>query len=159
MDEQREVDMEELQKKRVESFESKYYEICESIKDLDIDIYSDEYYHLRNIVGLSLYFDENGDEESLKEYILYALDNNNRHVYRILGDTISVSVEDALMYIYEIDEDLYAKFIGDNGIIDTAIKNNPPETDSETFVFNIYKLFKEDSEDKEYYEREQKLNL
>ena len=159
MDEQREVDMEGLQKKRVESFESKYYEICESIKDLDIDIYSDEYYHLRNIVGLSLYFDENGDEESLKEYILYALDNNNRHVYRILGDTISVSVEDALMYIYEIDEDLYAKFIGDNGIIDTAIKNNPPETDSETFVFNIYKLFKEDSEDKEYYEREQKLNL
>lgn len=146
MNGQGEADSEGLHKKRGESFESKYYEICENIKSLDIDIYSDEYYHIKNIEGLVLYFNKNYDEESLKKYIETVLNNNSRHVYRILGDTISVSMDDASRYIYEIDEDLYEKLIGDDSIIDTAIKNNPPETESEKIISQIYSCFKKGSE-------------
>lgn len=115
-----------------------FEEICETIIEKKINLYEDKYYGLENLSRLMYYYkDEN---EKIKNYIIFIM--NKKNVYRLLGDFVRESIGSE-GYGYYINIDLANKFIeGKIKLnIDEFTKINPPKTESEKFILEVYEIY------------------
>lgn len=123
---------------RWELLSAKYSEMCEYVVSHKLNLYSDEFYHEENILGMYYHYSENNQLSLLTNYIRETICAKN--MYRLLWDAKKLSVSS--FFTYSIDEKLLKILIGDTALIDNLILEYPPATDDEQFVWNVYNAFR-----------------
>ncbi len=122
---------------RTEKLYTRYSEICKSITEKNINLYSNKYYYPKNIWGLYRYFDKCNNLEEFTSYIHQNLTNES--IYRVLWDTTTMSIGSGCTY--SIAEESFNVFIGDTAVVDKLLSEFPPKNEDEKFVFDIYDDF------------------
>ncbi len=109
----------------------KLTEMCYNISSQKINLYSDSYYCENNIWIL-----KNAISGFMfTNYMKSVAQSNN--IYRIINDTIRYKSS-----VYYIDRHLINYMFLDKKDVDRLIAENPPKTESEMFVFNVYNNFR-----------------
>ncbi|MEM1485600.1 P-loop NTPase fold protein [Oscillospiraceae bacterium PP1C4] len=122
---------------RKERLEKAYQAMCTDITQKQINLYSDRYYHIRNIWSLYSFY-ESSSTDVVKKYINGIISASS--IYRILGDLVSQSMGDG--YSYSIADKNFSLLFEDCVNVDILIQENPPRNDSEVFVQKVYQEYK-----------------
>ena len=105
-------------------------------------MYSNDYYHPRNIQGLYSYCKE-VCPEAFKPYIASVI--SEQSIYRIIWDITARSIGNG--YSYSISKESLDIFFDDTAIIENIFSSTQPKTESEKFVKEIYMSFKDGKAD------------
>lgn len=128
-----------LRKKQLDQLQKS---LCKTVFDNSINLYSNDYYHPRNIRGLYSYCKE-VCPEAFKPYIASIISEQN--IYRIIWDITTQSIGSE--YSYSISKESLDIFFDDTTIIENIFSNTQPKTESEKFVKKIYMSFKDGKAD------------
>ncbi len=110
-----------------------YNNLCKTILEKSIDLYSDEYYHQKNILGLYSYCSES-DPQIFKQYIATIVSKEN--IYRILWDIITQGIGEE--YLYSIDKKNIDIFFNDVADAEVVLQARDPKNNSEKFVKKVF---------------------
>lgn len=110
--------------------------MCKNIIVNNIDLYSDSNYIRHNIWSLKL----NCDNLTFQKYINEISNDNN--VYRVLYDTITYDSSQ-----YKVNPKLFYSMFSNEIDVDKLVTKNPPKTDSQKFIFNVYSNFRHSEKD------------
>ena len=119
-----------------------YNNLCKTILEKSIDLYSDEYYHQKNILGLYSYCSES-DPQIFKQYIATIVSKEN--IYRILWDIITQGIGEE--YLYSIDKKNIDIFFNDVADAEVVLQARDPKNNSEKFVKKVFLTFRYGKED------------
>jgi len=133
---------EEIIALRKEQLEQLHKSLCKTVFDNNINLYSNDYYHPRNIQGLYSYCKE-VCPEAFKPYIASIISEQN--IYRIIWDITARSIGSE--YSYSISKESLDIFFDDSTIIENILSSTQPKTESEKFVKEIYMSFKDGKAD------------
>lgn len=114
-----------------------YNSLCKTILEKSIDLYSDEYYHQKNILGLYSYCSES-DPQIFKQYIATIVSKDN--IYRVLWDIITQGVGEE--YLYSIDKKNIDIFFNDVADAEVVLQARDPQNSSEKFVKEVFLTFR-----------------
>lgn len=128
-----------LRKKQLDQLQKS---LCKTVFDNNINLYSNDYYHPRNIRGLYSYCKE-VCPEAFKPYIASIISEQN--IYRIIWDITTQSI--GTEYSYSISKESLDIFFDDTTIIENIFSNTQPKTESEKFVKKIYMSSKDGKAD------------
>ena len=128
----------EVRIKRSERLKMQFNNICRQILEQHINLYSDNNYYPKNTWGLYSYCKAHDDTESFSAYISKIL--SPASVYRILWDLTTTSIGDS--YAYSISDENFRIYIIDADLADNLVKERPPQSKDEEFVFNVYEAFR-----------------
>lgn len=117
---------------RKEKFQSAYGQCVESLIRNEIDIYSESYYQVGNILSLATYYEENLD--IVKQYIEKIINKNN--IFRFLYDITSTSAGSQGVRYYILFENL-RKFTNEE-YISIILEEVAPSFYDESIVLEIY---------------------
>ncbi len=121
-----------------------YSKCCQEIIEKKINMYADPNYSQYNIWGLfRFYKDDTNHEEILSGYINDIF--SSQYVYRYIGDAISRSTG-SHGYGYQIHSANFKALHFDEEMIDAALEECPPRTESEHFVLDVYQKYKNGEE-------------
>lgn len=129
----------DIEKVKQQIIRKLFEEICETIIRKKINLYEDKYYGLGNLSRLMYYYYED-ENNKIEDYILFIM--NKKNVYRLLRDFIKESIG-SKGYGYYINIDLANKFMQRQVKlnIDEFIKSNPPKSESENFILEVYESY------------------
>lgn len=127
---------------RQEQLKKICFALCETVLDKKINLYSNKYYHSKNIWGIYKYCKET-HSEIFKPYILSIVSELN--IYRILWDITECGIGSG--YSYSISNEKFHIFFDNVIIVENYLNNAPPKTEYEKFIYKIYKSFKNDVRD------------
>ena len=117
-----------------------YANLCQQIIKKRINLYENPNYSRQNIWGLLRHYKDNEKkDEILSAYIKDIFSSQN--VYRYIGDIISTSMG-SNGYGYSIESENLKALYFDEQMVDFALENHQPQTDSEKFVLSIYQKYK-----------------
>lgn len=133
---------EEIIASRKEQLEQLHKSLCKTVFDNNINLYSNDYYHPRNIRGLYSYCKE-VCPEAFKPYIASII--SEQSIYRIIWDITARSIGSE--YSYSISKESLDIFFDDTTIIENIFSSTQPKTESEKFVKEIYMSFKDGKAD------------
>lgn len=133
---------EEIIASRKEQLEQLHKSLCKTVFDNNINLYSNDYYHPRNIQGLYSYCKE-VCPEAFKPYIASII--SEQSIYRIIWDITARSIGSE--YSYSISKESLDIFFDDTTIIENIFSSTQPKTESEKFVKEIYMSFKDGKAD------------
>ena len=115
-----------------------YSNLCTTVVNNKVDLYDNTNYSFHNILGLIWYYSENTQKDLvLKPYFEDIF--NEKNIYRMIGDAIRCSI--GSVYGYSISEDVLKCLYLEQDMINKAVIANPPTTDSEKVVLDIYKKY------------------
>lgn len=121
-----------------------YTKCCQKIIEKKINMYEDPNYSRHNIWGLFRFYKDNTKkEEILSGYINDIF--SSQYVYRYIGDAISQSTG-SRGYGYQINSANFKALYFDEEMIDAALEERPPQTESEHFVLDVYQKYKKGEE-------------
>ena len=134
-----------------------YNSLCESILDESINLYSDENYRFRNIIGLNRYCIKNNKVNELKIY--YEKNINSLNVMRFLGDCLQMGyslIGNDKSYIYSINLEYWNNFDDTVKFIDSRVQNYVPKNETEKMILEIYNNSKNNkkNDDNKFYSNE-----
>lgn len=124
---------------RAQKLRKAYGALCEEVVSKKINLYDPNYYNRGNIWGIYRYYNEI-DTTVLTTYISEIM--SSRNIYRILWDATSVAYGSEGTCRYHIEDEEFTHLIEDSDKVDTIIKEKPPLTEAERFVYSIYKAYK-----------------
>ena len=128
-------------KRRENMLRESFSEMCEKVIEEKINIYNDSYYSRYNVWGLIRYLEKKENREDVvHDYIAQII--NEKNVFRIMGDMISLSIGKG--YGYKISDKNFGIFFKDRSLLDLLLQKVVPKTESEEFVLRVYKKFKSD---------------
>lgn len=133
---------EEIMASRKEQLEQLHKSLCKAVFDNNINLYSDDYYHPRNIRGLYSYCKELCPE-AFKPYIASIISEQN--IYKIIWDITARSIGSE--YSYSISKESLEIFFDNSTVIEKILSSTQPKTESEKFVKEIYMSFKDGKAD------------
>lgn len=117
-----------------------YANLCQQIIKKRINLYENPNYSRQNIWGLLRHYKDNEKkDEILSAYIKDIFSSQN--VYRYIGDINSTSMG-SNGYGYSIESENLKALYFDEQMVDFALENHQPQTDSEKFVLSIYQKYK-----------------
>lgn len=131
-------DQSEVRNARAALILSHYTEMCNQIIDGNINLYSDAFYHSKNVWGLYHYYKQCENTAKFNKYIGNHISGEN--IYRVLWDITTVSMSD--QYTYSINDDNFGVFINSIELVDQLIQSRIPKNKDEEFVHQIYEKFR-----------------
>lgn len=134
-----------------------YNSLCESILNEKINLYSDQNYRFRNIIGLNRYCIKNNKVNELKIY--YEKNINSLNVMRFLGDCLQMGyslIGNDKSYIYSINLEYWNNFDDTVKFIDSRVQNYVPKNETEKMILEIYNNSKNNkkNDDNKFYSNE-----
>lgn len=127
---------EENSKRRLNPLQEMYKKMCQDIIAMPIDLYHNQYYISQNVWGVAKFYKD--DLPTIQQYIAKIASSSN--IYRLLYDTVFVSIGSSVRY--SIPQENWNVLLGSTNV-DDLIAQAPPHTESEEFLLNVYKAYKE----------------
>jgi hypothetical protein len=128
---------------RYNAIKNTYEEMGNEILNKNINLYDESYYHPKNIWGLSDIIASKNDI-NFRDYTEGIV--NDRNIYRLLYDAMSTFGSDDISYA--IQKSMLEKFISEEAA-DKLLSHAKPKTETEEFILEIYKAYKNKTNENE----------
>ena len=125
-------------KERYELIKSTLFHACKNVIEQKINIYQNECYFPGGIWSLKWYLEEIKGEYTVIDYVEEVMNGDN--IYRILGDLVRQSI--GKRYGYSIPEETFCGFISQPDRVDKLLHENPPKTESEMLIKEVYDVYR-----------------